>query len=131
VPRTANAQPAPGYGQPPQYAQPQYAQPQLAQQCGTCGRYFIGSEAACLSCNTPRGYAAPGGGNQWQQNQVGDAVMMGAAAGGLGNYFTPQRIVKRWVIGRLIGWGIGIMVLLVCLGFFLFSILGSVLFSGR
>ncbi len=124
VPRTA-MQANTAYGP----NQPQFAQPQMAQQCSTCGRYFTGSETACLSCNTPRGYNQPMGGPAWQQNQVGDAVLFGASAGGLGGYFTPQRIVRRWVIGRLIGWAIGIFILLACVGFFLLAILGGLLSS--
>ncbi len=121
VPRTAMAPANTGYGP---MNQPQFAQPAMGQQCSTCGRYFTGNEAACLSCNTPRSYAAPMGGNQWQQNQVGDAVLMGASVGWTQRYFSPERIIMR----RVIGCGITLFLFAACFGVILLTGLAGALF---
>jgi ribosomal protein L37E len=120
VPRTA-MQPNTAYGPT---NQPQFAQPQMAQQCSTCGRFFSGNEPACLSCNTPRGYNQPMGGPAWQQNQVGDAVLMGASVGWTQRYFSPERIIMR----RVIGCGITLFLFAACFGIILLTGLAGALF---
>ncbi len=101
----------------------------LSSQCGTCGAYYTGNEAFCTRCGAPRSaapnVAAP---YQAQQNQgmygVGN---VSAQNSWLQRYYSPSNIVKRIIIGRLIGWGIALFILLACVGLCLFSGLLSAL----
>ncbi len=94
----------------------------LAPQCSTCGAYYTGNEAYCSRCGTQRVYNSYQTGYQgqqpFQQQQSG-------VGGWLQSYYTPQRIVRRMIIGRIIGLAIALFILGVCAVIFLLSILAS------
>ncbi len=95
----------------------------MSPQCATCGAYYTGNESFCSRCGAPRvanayqqnPYAQP------QQNTFGNRLQ---------GYFTPQRIVQRWIIGRIIGLAIVVLVFGGCIVCVLLGGLGSAL-SGR
>ncbi len=92
----------------------------MAPQCATCGAYYTGNEAYCARCGAPRVA------NPYQQNPYGQPVQQQPDFGQrLQNYYTPQRIVRRWVIGRIIGLAVVLVIFGGCALFVLLSVLAS------
>lgn len=95
----------------------------MAPQCSTCGTYFTGNETACVRCGTARvanPYANP------YQNPYGPPAQQQANAGNFfQRYYTPQRIVRRIIIGRLIGLGVALVIFAICAVIFFISVLAS------
>jgi len=95
----------------------------MSPQCSACGAYYTGNEGFCSRCGAQRVYNPPyqtdyQGQQPFQQQQSG-------FGGWAQNYYTPQRIVRRMVIGRIIGLAIVLFILGVCAVIFLLSILAS------
>ncbi len=119
----------------------------MSQQCPGCGTYYTGDEAFCARCGAPRAANAfqqnPYGqpqqnaygqppqldayGQPIQQNAYGQPYQQQPQTFGqrLQNYYTPQRIVRRMIIGRLIGLGVALVILAICALFFFISVLGT------
>ena len=97
----------------------------MSPQCSTCGAYYTGQETVCLRCGTPR--AA----NPYQQNPNPYQTKQNQGVYGAGNvnnqqnflqrYYTPQRIVRRIIIGRIIGLGIFVVIMLACAAYCLLA----------
>lgn len=82
----------------------------MSPQCATCGTYYTGNEAFCSRCGAPRVT------NAYQQNPYGQPAQQQSSFGArLQSYYTPQRIVRRWVIGRIIGLAIVAVFFVVCI----------------
>ena len=93
----------------------------MSPQCGTCGAYYTGNRAYCARCGAPRVATASQNnpyGQPAQQQQSG----FGAWAQ---NYYTPQRIVRRWVIGRIIGLAVVVVIFGGCAICVLLNVLAS------
>lgn len=91
----------------------------MSPQCGTCGAYYTGNESFCSRCGAPRAanpYQNPYGQPGQQQSGFGAWAQ---------NYYTPQRIVRRMIIGRLIGLAIAALIFGICAVFVVISILAS------
>ena len=102
----------------------------MSPQCGTCGAYYTGNEAYCARCGAPRATTAyqqnPYG--QPAQNPYGQPAQQQSSFGNrLQGYFTPQRIVQRWIIGRIIGLAVVVLVFGGCVVCVLLGGLGSAL----
>lgn len=98
----------------------------MSPQCGTCGAYYTGQETVCQRCGTPRvsnPYQTNSNPYQTQQQNQGvyGAGNVNAQQNWMQNYFTPQRIVRRWVIGRIIGLGIVVVMFLACAAYCLLA----------
>jgi hypothetical protein len=90
----------------------------MSPQCATCGAYYTGNESFCSRCGAPRvanayqqnPYAQP------QQQSFGDRLQ---------SYYTPQRIVQRWILWRIIGLGVGVAIFAGCALCVLLNVLAS------
>jgi hypothetical protein len=93
----------------------------MSPQCSTCGTYYTGSEAYCARCGAPRVA------NPYQQNPYAQPSQQQQSGFGgfLQRYYTPQRIVRRWVIGRIIGLAVVLVVFGICAFFVLLSVLAA------
>lgn len=81
----------------------------MSAQCATCGAYYTGNESFCARCGAPRVT------NAYQQNPYGQPAQQQSGFGAWAqNYYTPQRIVRRMIIGRVIGLGVAAVILLGC-----------------
>ena len=103
----------------------------MSPQCSTCGAYFTGQETVCQRCGTPRAsnpYQTdpnPYQQNPYQTQQPNQGVY---GAGNVNNqqnflqrYYTPERIVRRAIIGRIIGLGIVAVMFLGCAAYCLLA----------
>jgi uncharacterized membrane protein YvbJ len=80
----------------------------MSPQCGTCGAYYTGNETFCTRCGAPRVANA-------YQNPYGQPVQQQSGFGArLQNYYTPQRIAQRMIIGRIIGLAIVVLIFGAC-----------------
>ena len=109
----------------------------MSQQCSTCGAYFAGDESVCQRCGTPRAanpYQQPSSqANPYQQNpyqstpyqqnsyQQAPYQQQQNQGSWLQRYYSPDRIVRRWIIYRIIGFGISIIFLLACVAWCLLA----------
>ncbi len=94
----------------------------MSPQCATCGAYYTGSESFCSRCGAPR--AA----NAYQQNPYGQPAQQQSGFGArLQSYYTPQRIMQRMIIGRIIGLAIVVLVFGACIVCVLLGGLGAAL----
>lgn len=103
----------------------------MSPQCSTCGAYFTGQETVCQRCGTPRvsnPYQTDS--NPYQQNPyqtqqpnqgVYGAGNVNAQQNFLQRYYTPERIVRRAIIGRIIGLGIVAFMFLACAAYCLLA----------
>jgi hypothetical protein len=105
-------------------------------QCPSCGTYYTGNEAVCTRCGAPRAanayqqnpYGQPGQQNPYgQPGPYGQPYQQQPQTFGqrLQNYYTPRRIITRMIIWRLIGLGIGLLIVGGCAVFILLSALAS------
>ncbi|HEY7349891.1 MAG TPA: hypothetical protein VH599_16355 [Ktedonobacterales bacterium] len=95
----------------------------MSPQCGTCGAYYTGNESFCSRCGAPRVA------NPYQQNQFAQPAQQAGGGGWLQNYYTPQRIVQRVIIGRIIGLAVAVLIVGGCIACVLLGGLASVLGS--
>ncbi len=79
----------------------------MSPQCATCGAYYTGNESFCSRCGAPRIANA-------YQNPYGQPVQQSNLGNQLQSYFTPQRIVQRWIIGRIIGLAVVLLAFVGC-----------------
>lgn len=94
----------------------------MAPQCSTCGAYFTGSETFCARCGTAR-VANPYQANPYQ-NPYGQPIQQ-QPSNWFQRYYTPQRIVRRIIIGRLIALGVVLVIFAICAVVVLISVLAS------
>ena len=97
----------------------------MAPQCSSCGTYFTSNEAFCARCGAAR-VANPYQNQNPYQTPYGQPAQQQQANGGnfFQRYYTPQRIVRRIIIGRIIGLAIFVLFFVGCVAFLL---LGGVL----
>jgi hypothetical protein len=99
----------------------------MSPQCSTCGTYFTGNETFCARCGAARVA------NSYQdsyQTPYGQPVQQQANGGNFfQRYYSPQRVVKRIIIGRLIGIGVVLVIFGGCIVCVLLGGLASVLGS--
>ena len=91
----------------------------MSPQCATCGAYYTGNESFCSRCGAPRVASA------YQQNPYGQPQQQNNFGNQLQSYFTPQRIVQRWIIGRIIGLAVAVVILGGCAVCFLLNVLAA------
>jgi hypothetical protein len=94
----------------------------MSPQCGTCGAYFTGNETFCSRCGSPRVANA-------YQNPYGQPVQQTGGGGWFQRYYSPDRIVQRIIIGRIIGLAIAVLIVGGCIACVLLGGLASVLGS--
>ncbi len=95
----------------------------MSPQCATCGAYYTGNESFCSRCGAPRVANA-------YQNPYGQPVQQQSGfVASLQNYYTPQRIAQRIIIGRIIGLAVVVLVIGGCVACVLLGGLASVLGS--
>ena len=98
----------------------------MSPQCSTCGAYYTGQETVCQRCGTPRvSNPYQQNPNPYQTQQQNQGVY---GAGNVNNqqnflqrYYTPERIVKRAIIGRIIGLGVFVVIMLACVAYCLLA----------
>ena len=91
----------------------------MSPQCSTCGAYYTGQETVCQRCGTPR-VSNPY--QTQQQNQgVYGAGNVNAQQNWLQRYYSPDRVVKRIIIGRIIGLGVAALIFLACAAYCLLA----------
>lgn len=114
----------------------------MSQQCSNCGAYFAGDETICQRCGTPRAanpyqqppsqatpyqqnpyQANPYQQNPYQANSYQQAPYQTQQNQGswLQRYYSPDRVVRRFIIYRIIGFGISIIFLLACVAYCLLA----------
>jgi hypothetical protein len=104
----------------------------MSQQCSNCGAYFAGDETICQRCGMPRAASPyqqpPSQANPYQQNsyqanpyQQNPYQPQQNQGSWLQRYYSPQRVVRRWVLYRIIGLGISIIFLLACVAWCLLA----------
>lgn len=98
----------------------------MSPQCSTCGAYYTGQETVCQRCGTPRvsnPYQTDSNPYQTQQQNQGvyGAGNVNAQQNWLQRYYSPDRVVKRIIIGRIIGLGIAAVIFLACAAYCLLA----------